>query len=75
MMVCGWTQSDVTASLTKLPYKATFLPNKGMKKKVWSARFSKLSENRVDHSFFYLNAQTITNLKVGWITHFWNNAI
>ena len=30
--------SDVTASLTKLPYKATFLPNKGMKKKVWSAQ-------------------------------------
>ena len=31
--------SDVTRRRTKWPYKATFLPNKGMKKKVWSARF------------------------------------
>ena len=31
--------SDVTRWCTKWPYKATFLPNKGMKKKVWSARF------------------------------------
>ena len=32
--------SDVTATSSKLPYKAAFLPNKGIKKKLWSARFS-----------------------------------
>ena len=31
--------SDVTASSSKLPYKAAFPPNKAIKKKLWSARF------------------------------------
>ena len=31
--------SDVTATSSKLPYKAAFPPNKGIKKKLWSTQF------------------------------------
>ena len=31
--------SDITATSSKLPYKAAFPPNKGIKKKLWFARF------------------------------------
>ena len=31
--------SDVTATSSKLPYKAAFPPDKGIKKKLWSIRF------------------------------------
>ena len=32
MMVCGWTHSDVTATSTKLPFKAANLSNKSTNK-------------------------------------------
>ena len=48
-MKCKWNgkcdddtrvdHSDVTATSSKLLYKAVFPPNKGIKKKLWSARF------------------------------------
>ena len=51
-MVCGWTQSDVTATSTKLPYKAANLPNKDTKKILWSVRFLQAkNENWSGHHF------------------------
>ena len=66
-------ESDVTATSSKLPYKAAFPPNKDIKKKMWSTRFSKWSENRLDQ-FFDLNPQTITKLEHR-VDHTFSNAI
>ena len=46
-----------------------------MKIALWSARFSELKENGVDHTFWLHLLKNKQKMKTGWTTHSWNKAI
>ena len=46
-----------------------------MKIALWSAQFSELKENRVDHTFWLHLQKNKQKMKTGWTTHSWNKAI
>ena len=46
-----------------------------MKIALWSAWFSELKENRVDHTFWLHLWKNKQKMKTGWTTHSWNKAI
>ena len=60
---------------SKMTIKGSRSDKWGIKIVLWSAQFSELKENRVDHTFWLHLQKNKQKMKTGWTTHSWNKAI
>ena len=74
IMVCGWTHSDVTATSTKLPYKAANLPNKNTKKICGPPGFYKLKMKTGQDTIFCSICEN-SEIWQNWVDHTFDNMV